>query len=131
MASKGKNSNKVAKKVTVKFTLNCTRPIDDEILDIASFEKFLRDRVKVNGGKPGVWGNIVQLARDGKKLVFTAQGSVLNKQVSCPLAKRYVKYLTKKFLKKNQLRDYIRVVADSKNSYDLRYFNIHNTEAEN
>jgi len=36
--------------------------------------------------------------------------------------------LTKKFLKKQQLRDYIRVIAGAKNSYDLRYFNIHNDE---
>ena len=37
---------------------------------------------------------------------------------------RYLKYLTKKFLKKNNLRDYIRVVADKRNSYELRYFQI-------
>lgn len=37
---------------------------------------------------------------------------------------RYLKYLTKKFLKKNNLRDYIRVVADTKASYELRYFQI-------
>ena len=37
---------------------------------------------------------------------------------------RYLKYLTKKFLKKNNLRDYIRVVADTKTSYELRYFQI-------
>ena len=35
-------------------------------------------------------------------------------------------YLAKKFLKKHSLRDYIRIVADSKNTYDLRYFNIRN-----
>jgi large subunit ribosomal protein L22e len=41
-------------------------------------------------------------------------------------AKRYLKYLTKKFLKKNNLRDYLRVVASStvKGGYELRYFNI-------
>jgi hypothetical protein len=32
-------------------------------------------------------------------------------------------------LKKHSLRDYIRIVADSKNSYDLRYFNIRNDDA--
>jgi large subunit ribosomal protein L22e len=46
------------------------------------------------------------------------------------MSKRYLKYLTKKFLKKSSLRDFIRVVADSKNSYDLRYFNIRNEEAD-
>ena len=57
-------------------------------------------------------------------------------------SKRYLKYLTKKFLKKNTLRDWIRyvaplcsalrfslhrinsVVAASKDSYQLRFYNI-------
>lgn len=43
---------------------------------------------------------------------------------SIPISKRYLKYLTKKFLKKNQLRDWIRVVASSKDSYQLRFYNI-------
>ncbi len=41
---------------------------------------------------------------------------------------RYLKYLTKKFLKKNNLRDYIRVVASSKTQYELRYFQINTNE---
>ncbi len=41
---------------------------------------------------------------------------------------RYLKYLTKKFLKKNNLRDYIRVVASSKTQYELRYFQINSNE---
>jgi large subunit ribosomal protein L22e len=32
-------------------------------------------------------------------------------------------YLTKKFLKQQQLRDYIRVIARAKGGYFLRYFN--------
>jgi large subunit ribosomal protein L22e len=42
--------------------------------------------------------------------------------------KRYLKYLTKKFLKKNKLRDWLRVIANSKESYELRYFNIDQDE---
>ena len=45
---------------------------------------------------------------------------------------RYLKYLTKKYLKKQQLRDYLHVVANNtmKNTYELRYFNINADEAE-
>lgn len=43
---------------------------------------------------------------------------------------RYLKYLTKKFLKKNNLRDYIRVVATSKSNYELRYFQINANEED-
>ena len=44
--------------------------------------------------------------------------------------KRYLKYLTKKFLKKNQLRDWLHVIANEKASYELRYFNINQDEED-
>lgn len=44
--------------------------------------------------------------------------------------RRYLKYLTKKYLKKNNLRDWLRVVANSKESYELRYFQINQDEEE-
>ena len=43
---------------------------------------------------------------------------------------RYLKYLTKKYLKKNNLRDWLRVVASSKESFELRYFQINQDEEE-
>ena len=43
---------------------------------------------------------------------------------------RYMKYLTKKFLKKHELRDWLRVIANSKDAYELRYFNINQEENE-
>ena len=41
---------------------------------------------------------------------------------------RYLKYLTKKYLKQNNLRDWLRVVASTKDAYELRYFQINNEE---
>ena len=45
---------------------------------------------------------------------------------------RYLKYLTKKYMKKNNLRDWLRVVSPStsKDTYELRYFNINNDEED-
>lgn len=40
------------------------------------------------------------------------------------LLSRYLKYLTKKYLKKNNLRDWLRVVASGKDTYELRYFQV-------
>lgn len=37
---------------------------------------------------------------------------------------------TKKFLKKQQLRDWLRVVSTSKGVYELKFFNVVNDEAE-
>lgn len=43
---------------------------------------------------------------------------------------RYLKYLTKKYLKKHNLRDWLRVVASDKETYELRYFQISQEDEE-
>ena len=45
---------------------------------------------------------------------------------------RYLKYLTKKYLKKHNVRDWLRVIASNKDCsvYELRYFNIAENEGE-
>ncbi|XP_028650554.1 60S ribosomal protein L22-like 1 isoform X2 [Erpetoichthys calabaricus] len=83
-------------------------------------ETFLKERVKVNG-KTGNLGNTVQITRLKNKITVASE-----KQFS----KRYLKYLTKKYLKKNKLRDWLRVVASDKESYELRYFQISQEDEE-
>jgi hypothetical protein len=39
-------------------------------------------------------------------------------------------FSTKKYLKKQQLRDWLRVVSTSKGVYELRFYNVVNDEAE-
>ncbi|KAI5124606.1 hypothetical protein M0805_004216 [Coniferiporia weirii] len=97
------------------FIVDFSKPASDGVFDGAAFEKFLHDRIKVNG-KAGHLGESVKISRDGKDRL------VVNSNI--PFSKRYLKYLTKKFLKKNQLRDWIRVVAASKDVYQLRFYNI-------
>ncbi|KAK1885163.1 ribosomal protein eL22-like isoform X2 [Pseudochaenichthys georgianus] len=83
-------------------------------------EIFLKERIKVNG-KTGNLGNTVQVGRMKNKINVTSE-----KQFS----KRYLKYLTKKYLKKNNLRDWLRVVASDKETYELRYFQISQDDEE-
>ncbi|KAK2158656.1 hypothetical protein LSH36_166g05000 [Paralvinella palmiformis] len=81
-------------KLELKYTVDCTHPVEDGILDCSSFKS---------------------------KIVVTSE---------IPFSKRYLKYLTKKYLKKHSLRDWLRVVANNKDSYELRYFQINNEEEE-
>ncbi|KAH9082092.1 ribosomal protein L22e [Lactarius deliciosus] len=81
-----------------KFIVDYSRPANDDLFDGAAYEKFLHDRIK-----------------DNNRITVTS---------NIPFSKRYLKYLTKKFLKKNSLRDYLRVVASSKDIYQLRFYNI-------
>ncbi|KAF7789915.1 hypothetical protein EIP86_000863 [Pleurotus ostreatoroseus] len=104
-----------------KFVIDYSRPAGDGVFDGAAFEKYLHDRIKVEG-KTGQLGENVKITRQGDVSVTVTS--------SVPLSKRYLKYLTKKFLKKNTLRDWIRVVAASKDSYQLRFYNIQTDAAE-
>lgn len=100
-------------------------------------------------GKPGNLGNEVTLARSLNLLSVTTTIPFSKRFLTVYLVFityllrfslshlfldvstcRYLKYLTKKFLKKNQLRDYIRVVASSKTNYELRYLHIAGAEDE-
>ncbi|GFT80240.1 60S ribosomal protein L22 [Nephila pilipes] len=103
-----------------KCTIDCSHPVEDGIMVITDYEKFLRERFKVNG-KTNNLGNAVTFERNKSKITLTAD---------CRFRKRYLKYLTKKYLKKHNLRDWLRVIANGKQSYELRYFQINNEEAE-
>ncbi|XP_040116976.1 60S ribosomal protein L22-like [Oryx dammah] len=100
------------KKQVLKFTLNCTHPVEDGIMDAANFEQFLQERIIKVNGKAGNLGGVVTIERSKSKITVTSE---------VPFSKRYLKYLTKKYLKKKNLRDWLRVVANSKESYELRY----------
>jgi large subunit ribosomal protein L22e len=41
---------------------------------------------------------------------------------SIPMSKRYIKYLSKRFLKRNSLREWLRVVSTSPSTYTLKFF---------
>lgn len=41
-----------------------------------------------------------------------------------------MKYLIKKFLKKTKLRDYLRVVAKTKDSYEMQFYNFGPSDTE-
>lgn len=111
---------KLVKKKTVKFTVDCSQPVDDGIMDPASFEKFLNDRIKV-GGKTGNLGDLVTVSRDKAKVAVSADTA---------FSKRYLKYLSKKYLKKQQLRDWLHVIASNKQTYELRYYDIQDQDAD-
>ncbi|KAL5594639.1 hypothetical protein BROUX41_001558 [Berkeleyomyces rouxiae] len=108
-------------KVTKKFVIDASQPASDKIFDVAAFVKFLQEKIKVEG-RVGNLGDVisVQATADGKVEILAHN----------ELSGRYLKYLTKKFLKKNQLRDWLRVVATSKGVYQLKFYNVVNDEAE-
>jgi len=111
---------------------------------VTAFEKFLNDRIKVDG-RTGNLGDVVEISQQGEGKI-----QVIAHQ---EFSGRYLKYLyvsatavpttrgemrtdmgshdrTKKYLKKQQLRDWLRVVSTSPGTYELRFFNVVNDEAD-
>jgi large subunit ribosomal protein L22e len=77
----------------------------------------LHDRIKIGGKTGAMAGSSVIITRDRTKLTVASPADL-------KFSKRQLKYLSKRYLKKQQLRDYLRIVAASKNSYEMRYFSI-------
>lgn len=109
-----------AKKPSHKFTIHCKDPIEDNVLVLNDFESYLTQHIKVDG-KAGNLGQNVTVTKDRDSLVV---------ETKITFSKRYLKYLTKKYLKKQDLREYLRVVATGKNNYELKFFNVNNDEAD-
>ena len=107
------------KKTSTKYVINCSLPIEDNVIILNDFTDFLGQKIKVEG-KTGNLANAVTISKDKNNVVV---------ETKIDFSKRYLKYLTKKYLKKQQMREYLRVVATSKNTYELRYLQVDNEAA--
>lgn len=110
-------------KAQLKYQIRCRKPVEDEIFDVDEYVKYLTERFKING-KTGQVGS-------GRPVAIEKAANTVHVASKVPFPKFYLKYLTKRYLKKNGLRDYVRVIADKKASYELRYFNIQDEKSGN
>merc|ERR1712098_427699 len=117
VANKSKKASK--KKSTLTFNIDCTHPVEDSIMKVEDLKEFLTRRIKVDGKLNNL--EMVKIECGKNKVTLVSDKA---------FSKRYLKYLTKKYLKKNNLRDWLRVVASSHTDYELRYFQINNEEEE-
>ncbi|VFQ84972.1 unnamed protein product [Cuscuta campestris] len=65
---------KGGKRKGVTFVIDCSKPVEDKIMDIASLEKFLQERIKV-GGKAGALGDSVTVVREKTKITVTSDSN--------------------------------------------------------
>ena len=103
------------------FKIDCTIPAADGIFSadvLSAFEQYFLENTKLHGRK----GKLAD------KVKIALADNVLSVSTTMCYRKKYFKYLTKKFLKKKDLRDWIRILAKGKDTYQLKYFNIHDQE---
>ena len=103
------------------FKIDCSTPAQDDIMDadlMNAFQQYLQENTKLHGRK----------GKLGDKVKVSQEDNVVTVSTTMKYRKRYFKYLTKKFLKKKNLRDWLRILATNKGEYTLRYFNIQDQE---
>lgn len=93
------------------FTVDLSAPAGSKVIDPAGFEAYLRDSIKVAGKKANL----------GESVGVSRKGATVSVAAKIPFSKRYVKYLTKRYLKKESTREYLRVVADGKLGYTVKF----------
>lgn len=67
-----------------KFIINASQPASDKIFDVSAFEKFLQDKIKVDG-RVGNLGDVIQISQQGEGKIEV----IAHKEFSG----RYLKYL--------------------------------------
>ena len=108
------------KSASHNFAIDCSKPVEDKVFVTSTFAQYLRERIKVDG-KLGKLGEQIKIAEDGARVSVNT---------TVPFSKRYLKYLTKKYLKKHSLREFLYVIAKDKKTYEIKYFNIQQEEAD-
>lgn len=101
------------------FLIDCTLPVKDKVFQAKELVEYFLNKIKVAGKTKNLGKSVSVACDDGKKIRVNAE---------IPLAKRYLKYLAKKFLKKQEVRDYLRLVAPSKAGYEFKYFKMESGE---
>jgi large subunit ribosomal protein L22e len=103
-----------------KITVDFNQAVTNNLLSLEAARKYLAQNIKINGLK-GKLGESVKVAQTEQK---DRQKNTIIVSVDNTLkfSKRYVKYLVKKFLKRENISLYLRVISNGSGSYLVKLF---------
>jgi large subunit ribosomal protein L22e len=107
------------------FKIDLSIPMKDGVFDAelaGAFEQHFLSNTKLHGKK----GKLA----DKVKINFDKDKSQLAVSTTMQYRKKYFKYLTKKFLKKKNMREFFRILSSGKGEYQLRYYRVQDEEQE-
>ena len=113
---KKENKNLKKEKVYKKFYVDFSEPLDNKLLSIESASKFLNSNIKIDGLK-GNLKDIIKINVDEKK---NKKCLLIQVDNQLQFSKKYIKYLVKKFLKREGIVNYLTVLSNSPNSYAVK-----------
>lgn len=107
-------------KAAKKFVVDTSAPVENGVFDQEGYVKYLVEHIKVDN----IVGNL------GDEISVTSEGNKVVVVSNTKFSGKYLKYLTKRYLKKNQIRDWIRFVAVKQNQYRLQFYSVAEDDEE-
>lgn len=118
-AKKDARKAKEAKAKTYKkFTVDFSSPVENSLLTLESALKYLQTNMKV-GGLKGKLGEQIKISATDKK-DKNKNNLVINVDTSLKFSKRYIRYLIKKFLKREGISRYLTVSSTAPAAYTVK-----------
>ena len=99
-----------------KYTVDFSSPVDNKLLSLEAASKYLNSNMKVNGLK-GKLGDSIKISTTDSKSKNTL---VIQVDSQMKFSKRYIRYLVKKFLKREGIVRYLTVASSAPNSYAVK-----------
>ena len=96
-----------------KYTIDFSAPISNKLLTIESVSKYFELNMKLNGLK-GKLGDSIKINISDKNNILIQVESTLE------FSKKYIKYLTKKYLKKEGIEKFMTINANSPGGYIVK-----------
>jgi len=110
---------KVKTRTFRKFYVDFTEVIKNNLVTLEAAIKYLNDNIKLQ--------NLKNHKDKATFIKVTAGGKGDKKNTLCvevensvKTSKRYIKYLTKRFLKKENILNFLRVISSSSNTYSVK-----------
>ena len=114
-----KEQAKEAKQINYrKYTIDFNSPVDNNLLTLEIDSKYMQTNMKINGLK-GHLGNKIKINITDKK-DKNKNTLVISIDTSIHFSKRYIRYLLKKFLKREGIARFLTVSSSAPNAYTVK-----------
>ena len=111
-------TNEVKQKTYKKYTIDFNSPIENNLLTLESALKYLQSNMKLKGLK-GKLGDSIKI-NSTEKTDNAKNVLVISVDTTLEFSKKYLKYLMKKFLKREGIGKFLTVSSTSPNGYTVK-----------
>ena len=118
MISKKEDSKDAKQKTYKKYTVDFNSPVDNNLLTLESALKYMQSNMKINGLK-GKLGNTIKISITGKN-DKNKNTLIVSVDSQLQFSKRYIRYLVKKFLKREGIARFLTVSSTAPGAYTVK-----------